>query len=344
MCSKHWRNSWVWPKEGRVPYEIMRHPDGRRVVLSVGRRRGLGHSSGNSQAGRAECTGVYSLTGITKVSGKPRGTSVLDPTKSKLSQSITSTKSFGDTAANFQQSVGNYRSLYRTHLRSRCNGDGCSFIIGHHGAWATNLFPCVFPVLVLVFFIWIVIFKPVHLFSPRDFRDEENYNYFTLVASLTAAAIKSPDGAIIEGKLDVHKIAETARNLLPRPRPDHLRIETVYCGSTISQRTMLLSAKRLRRSGISFALALSSQQALDLTKGNSFSAIISDMGRREGAQEGYKLLQTLRTQGNVIPLLFIYSSSNSAAQRREATKRGAQGSTNDPQELIQMVTTAIING
>jgi CheY-like chemotaxis protein len=267
---------------------------------------------------------------------------VSDPTKSKLSQSITSTKSFGDTAAQLSRNPLGIIALFIVliyGLAAMVTVVPSSLVTTERGLLI--YFLVIFPVLVLVFFVWIVIFKPVHLFSPRDFRDEENY--VALVASLTAAAIKSPDGAIIEGKLDVHKIAETARSLAPatKTRPPSNRNSILWVDDQPENNAFERQA--FEALGMSFALALSTQQALDLTKGNSFSAIISDMGRREGAQEGYKLLQTLRTQGNVIPF-FIYSSSNSAAQRREATKRGAQGSTNDPQELIQMVATAIING
>ncbi|MBY0475234.1 MAG: hypothetical protein K2Q13_09275 [Nitrosomonas sp.] len=42
--------------------------------------------------------------------------------------------------------------------------------------------------------------------------------------------------------------------------------------------------------GVEFSLALSTNEALDILKTNKFAVIISDMGRKEGPQEGYVLL------------------------------------------------------
>jgi CheY-like chemotaxis protein len=95
--------------------------------------------------------------------------------------------------------------------------------------------------------------------------------------------------------------------------------------------------------GVNFSIALSTEQALNLVRNNTFSAIISDMGRREGREEGYKLLETLRSQGSNTPF-FIYAGSNLPEHKRMAAERGAQGSTNDPQELIQMVMKVILKG
>jgi CheY-like chemotaxis protein len=94
--------------------------------------------------------------------------------------------------------------------------------------------------------------------------------------------------------------------------------------------------------GLSFYLALSTSDALNIMKNNKFVAIISDMGRREGDQEGYVLLEAIRKQGDRTPF-FIYAGSNLIEHKREAVERGAQGSTNNSQELFTLVTKAIIN-
>ena len=88
--------------------------------------------------------------------------------------------------------------------------------------------------------------------------------------------------------------------------------------------------------GITFTLALSTNEALELLSKRRFGAILSDMGRREGPKEGYVLLDALRAGGDETPF-FIYAGSNSDRHKREAEKHGALGSTNNAQELFKMV-------
>jgi hypothetical protein len=57
----------------------------------------------------------------------------------------------------------------------------------------------------------------------------------------------------------------------------------------------------------------------------------------EGAREGYVLLEKVRQTDKATPY-FIYAGSNSAEHKKEAEQRGAQGTTNDPKELIDLVT------
>lgn len=90
--------------------------------------------------------------------------------------------------------------------------------------------------------------------------------------------------------------------------------------------------------GFEFTLALSTDEALQVFSSEApFAAIISDMGRKEGPREGYKLLDAIRTQGDKTPF-FIYAGSNAPENKHEATKRGAQSLTNRAQELFDMVT------
>ena len=92
--------------------------------------------------------------------------------------------------------------------------------------------------------------------------------------------------------------------------------------------------------GLDFVLARSTEEALKSLSTRRFAAIISDMARQEGTREGYALLEALRARDKVVPF-FIYGSSNDARHRREAALRGAQGSTNVAQELVEMVTRAL---
>jgi hypothetical protein len=67
------------------------------------------------------------------------------------------------------------------------------------------------------------------------------------------------------------------------------------------------------------------------------------MGRKEGPREGYKLLEALRPKDKVTPF-FIYAGSSAAKHQREAALRGAQGTTNVAQDLIEMVTRSLPTG
>ncbi|GLK49267.1 hypothetical protein GCM10017620_22400 [Brevundimonas intermedia] len=96
----------------------------------------------------------------------------------------------------------------------------------------------------------------------------------------------------------------------------------------------------MREFGIDVHIALSTQQALDALRRQEFSAIISDMGRVEGPQEGYVLLEAVRSQGLRLPF-FIYAGSNLDEHRKEALRRGAQLSTNDANELFRQVIRTV---
>jgi CheY-like chemotaxis protein len=92
--------------------------------------------------------------------------------------------------------------------------------------------------------------------------------------------------------------------------------------------------------GLTFDLALSTEEALEQLSSSRYGAIISDMGRREGPREGYRLLDAVRASDRVTPF-FIYAGSNTPQHKREAAEHGAQGSTNRANELVDMVTQAL---
>lgn len=99
--------------------------------------------------------------------------------------------------------------------------------------------------------------------------------------------------------------------------------------------------KIFEHEGIAFDLALSTNEALEYLKKNKYLAIISDMGRKEGDQEGYVLLDKLRKIDKNIPL-FFYAGSNLEEHKKMALERGAQGSTSNGAELYNMVMNFIL--
>ena len=91
---------------------------------------------------------------------------------------------------------------------------------------------------------------------------------------------------------------------------------------------------------IDFVLALSTGQALAHLRKQEFDAIISDMGRPPDPRAGYTLLEALRDSGDQTPY-FIYAGSRDPEHVREALRRGAQGTTNRPDELLQMMLQTV---
>ncbi len=92
--------------------------------------------------------------------------------------------------------------------------------------------------------------------------------------------------------------------------------------------------------GVKFELALSTDEALEKLKRRPYDAIISDMGRPPDSRAGYTLLDKLRESGDHTPFI-IYAGSRAPEHRAEARRHGAVGCTNRPDELFEMVLSAL---
>lgn len=82
--------------------------------------------------------------------------------------------------------------------------------------------------------------------------------------------------------------------------------------------------KTLEKYGLNFTLALSTQQALLNLHKQKFSLIISDMGRKEGPQEGYVLLEEVRKIDKTIPFI-VYAGSRRAEHIKKVIDCGGAG-------------------
>lgn len=141
---------------------------------------------------------------------------------------------------------------------------------------------------------------------------------------------------------------DEARHVLNEAIPN-VRVAANIEGSAVlwvddNPRNNTFVVDALHELGVAVTLVLSTRQAVELLRVNSFDVIISDMGRQEpdGYHEraGYELLSELRQSDAVTPF-FIYAGSNHRKHQEEAARRGAQGSTNRPAELISLVTSAL---
>lgn len=201
-------------------------------------------------------------------------------------------------------------------------------------------FLVIFPILVLIVFAWLVSQHYWKLIFPSDFKDEENFirMQMTTVASLTVATA-SKDAPTSEA--DIQKIVEAVRQSLPRNLQESNDWQNHILWVDDRPDNNIYERRAFESVGLRFTLAFSTNEALERLKHNKYAAIISDMGRIEGKREGYVLLDTIRQQGNKTPY-FIYAGSNLPEHKQETYKREGQGTTNNPQELYQMVMKAIV--
>lgn len=206
-----------------------------------------------------------------------------------------------------------------------------------------------FPIIVLFSFLWLVSKHHDKIYGPSDFKDEANFIKtikikMHAVAALAVATSKEPknrdntDTDAFQNELTsiVELVLKTYNGKIDITNEWKNKILWVddIAGNNTCERQAFESQ------GIEFSLALSTDAALDLLKHNKYAVIISDMGRKEGDQEGYVLLNKLRSMGDKTPF-YIYAGSNLPEHKSKARKDGAQGSTNNTQELYKMVMDTI---
>lgn len=92
--------------------------------------------------------------------------------------------------------------------------------------------------------------------------------------------------------------------------------------------------------GYQIDASLSTEDAMNKLRRRSYDVVITDMGRPPDTRAGYTLLQAMQDDHIDIPLI-IYARGNLPEHRREARERRAFGNTNNPQELLQLVTRAV---
>jgi CheY-like chemotaxis protein len=203
-------------------------------------------------------------------------------------------------------------------------------------------FMVVFPVLVLAVFGWLVSQHSGKLFAPSDFRDEQNYvRALTATASLTVASVKNSSttsataiNSVVESVLEAY--AGSRQGLGRAYWKNHILWVDDRPDNNINERNAFEAM------GVSFSLALTTDEALAHINKQRFAVIISDMDRNEGSREGYVLLDTLRHSGDQTPL-FFYTAPNTMGDEKETVEHGGQGCTNNPEDLFRFVMRATLN-
>ncbi|MEQ9945489.1 response regulator [Pectobacterium aroidearum] len=219
-----------------------------------------------------------------------------------------------------------------------------SLVVGLGSGLSEHVVPLIyfmvfFPVLVFAGFLWLVAKHHNKLYGPSDFRNEDNF--IKTVALLTAASAKQPENNSGDPETQLRDIVNVVSKVPHQFKQEKWRNRILWVDDRPENN--VYERKAFEAQGIEFTLAISTSEALDLIEKNKFAAIISDMGRSEGPQEGYVLLKKLREIGDKTPFM-IYATSNLPEHKRMARERGAIGSTNRADELFQTVMNAISNG
>jgi CheY-like chemotaxis protein len=202
-------------------------------------------------------------------------------------------------------------------------------------------FLILFPVIVFLGFLWLVVKHPEKIYGPSDFKDEENFikmQMSTAVSLATATAMQS-NPEISQEHLE--KIPELVSRINLKKKENNLKNKILW----VDDRPInnIYERKAFESQGITFDIALNTSEALELLKinNNDYVAIISDMARKEGDDEGCVLLDTIRKDGIKIPF-FIYTGSSAPGYKQMIAKKDGQGTTNRPDELYKMVMDKII--
>jgi CheY-like chemotaxis protein len=161
------------------------------------------------------------------------------------------------------------------------------------------------------------------------------------VAALTAAAASrvdvpsSPEDTAQKAKAAARVVAETVTPSVIR-RAGRATILWVddRPNNNVHER------QSIEALGVNFVLSTSTEDALEKLNHRTFDAIISDMDRPPDPRAGYTLLDKLRARGDQTPFI-IYAGSRSAERREESKRHGALGCTNRPDELFEMVLSAL---
>lgn len=204
-------------------------------------------------------------------------------------------------------------------------------------------FMVLFPVIVFFGFLWLVAKHHNKLYGPSDFKNEDNFfkAQIASVASLAAATARQYGDENVLNNVQLQEIVDVVSKTTRKLKLEKWKNRVLWVDDRPSNN--VYERQAFEAQGIEFDLALSTSEALDKLLKNRYVAIISDMGRKEGPQEGYVLLEKLRSNGDLTPFI-IYTRSNLPEHKKMAREKGAIGSTNRAEELFQLVMGVVSNG
>lgn len=207
-------------------------------------------------------------------------------------------------------------------------------------------FLILFPVFVFIGFLWLVSKHHDKIYGPSDFKNEDNFIKMKMSSAASLAVATVSQSKEIQKEKDIQEQIDSIIEMVSKTTFNNKESYSTYEWKKrilwVDDRpeNNIYERHAFESQGLSFSLALSTKEALEILKNNKYAAIISDMERKEGDQEGYVLLDKIRKMKNQTPF-FIYASSNLPAHKRLAQEKGVQGSTNSAQELFEMVMNVV---
>ena len=162
-----------------------------------------------------------------------------------------------------------------------------------------------------------------------------------VAAALSAAAASKPDGD--KTRESVAKEAMIAADVVAEvvtPRAIRRASRSTVLWVDDNPNNNSYERQALEALGVSFVLAISTDEALKKISRQRFDAIISDMGRPPDSRAGYTLLNKLRSSGDQTPFI-IYAGSRDPEHIAESRRHGAIGCTNNANELFEMVSSTL---
>lgn len=226
---------------------------------------------------------------------------------------------------------------------------GCiGFALQSEFGFGFNFFALVsFALTALAVYLAIRIFRNQAAQSEADRSAQEKL--LSRIDSSSSKAAKSAHSAdVATGKmlqlLDTAKISKTGEHLTAEIRTAVMNAYAAVDPEGVKQILWVddnidwigLERKALEAFGVATVWTPNTSSALELLTGNSFQVVITDMGRKEGPQEGYTLLDAMRKRKDNTPVI-VYSSSSLPAHVAKVLAHGGQGATNDPGRLFELV-------
>ncbi len=185
-------------------------------------------------------------------------------------------------------------------------------------------------------------------FNFRLHIEGEDEHFFGENGSGSMPSARAVDGADLLYRINTAQKARTGQDLTDERRTQLMDAYERAAGVDFkcvlwvddNERWIEHERAMLEAAGVSTVWVPSTERALELLTGNAFHTIISDMGRAEGPQEGFALLDAIRERGDQTPLI-VYSGSDRPDHVRAVLDRGGQGATNDPSRLFELVMNEV---
>ncbi len=201
-------------------------------------------------------------------------------------------------------------------------------------------FMVLFPVAVYMGFLWLVSNHHEKLYSPSDFKDEENFikaHILSITSLYQAVAIKEDHKKEISLN-KINEMIDRAKNTSYQETLNKHITKILWVDDKPDNNFYERSA--FEALGFECIIKESTDDALEIIKKESYTVIISDMCRKESEVEGYIFLEKVKELGVKIPFI-IYTGKYNEKMRNEVIEKGAALLTSNPEELFSTILNVV---